>query len=243
MEFEDEAFVLSARLHGETGAIVELLTREHGKQLAHIAGGASRRMKPILQPGTKVVARYRARLAEQLGSARLEAIGEGPSVLFSDPLALAGLAAACAIAAGALAEREAHPGVFSAFERLMEALANPDLWPAILVRFEAGLLGELGYGFDFSRCAVTGSSDDLVFVSPRTGRAVSRAAAEPYRSRLLPLPAFLVSSQARVAAGDVGAGLELTGYFLARCVFANLSEPLPTSRRALIPRLAAAGRL
>src|SRR5689334_22475312 len=140
MEFEVDAFVLAARAHGETGAIVELLTASHGKYAAHVAGGASRKMKPFLMPGARVTARYRARVSDQLGSAGLEPEGEGPSALFDDALALAGLAAAAAVAAGALPEREPHPGAFLAFEALTGALADPDIWPAVFVRYEAGLL-------------------------------------------------------------------------------------------------------
>src|SRR5579864_234804 len=180
MEFEDEAYVLAARPHGETGAIVELLTRTHGRFVAHVAGGASRRMRPMMQPGARVIAGYRARVSEQLGSARIEAQGEGPAALFDQPLALAGLAAAAAVAAGALPEREPHPGAFYAFEALTASLADPDIWPAVYVRFEAGLLQELGFGLDLSRCAATGVLDDLIYVSPRTGRAVSREAGAPY---------------------------------------------------------------
>src|SRR5580692_10621163 len=123
MEFEDEAFVLAARPFGETGAIVELLTRGHGRFVAHVAGGASRRMKPAMQPGARVIARYRARVSEQLGAAQLEASGEGPSALFDQPLALAGLAAAAAVAAGGLPEREPHSGAYDALAALIGALA------------------------------------------------------------------------------------------------------------------------
>src|SRR6185312_11435257 len=125
MEFEDDAFVLSARPFGETGAIVELVTRAHGKYAAHVAGAASRRMKPFLQAGARVSLRYRSRTADQLGSAVLEAAGEGPSSLFDDRLALAGLASAAAVAAGALPEREPHPGAFLGLEALIAALAEP----------------------------------------------------------------------------------------------------------------------
>jgi DNA repair protein RecO (recombination protein O) len=182
VEFEDAAFVLSARAHGEAGAIVDLLTAERGRFAAHVAGGASRKMRPFLQPGAQVRVRWRARTSEQLGSAALEPIGEGPAALFDDALALAGLSAAAAVAAGALPEREPHPGAYDAFEALVGAFAHQGVWPAVFVRFEAGLLEELGFGMDLSRCASTGSVDDLVYVSPRTGRAVSREAGEPYAS-------------------------------------------------------------
>ena len=243
MDFEDDAFILSARAHGESGAIVDLLTAENGRYVAHIAGGASRRMKPFLQPGARVIARYRSRVSEQLGSAAIEPVGEGPSALFDDPLALAGLAAAAAVAAGALPEREAHSGAFFAFEALSAALAALETWPAVYVRFEAGLLQELGFGLDLSKCAATGSTDDLIYVSPRTGRAVSRDAGAPYADRLLTLPPFLLSAQGGLGAGDVGAGLDLTGHFLETFVFAVMNRPLPPPRVWLIDRLRDAGRL
>jgi DNA repair protein RecO (recombination protein O) len=157
MEFHEEAFVLSARAHGDTGVVVDLLTETHGRHAAYVAGGASRKMKPFLQPGARVIADYRARTSDHLGSARLEAVGEGPSALFDDPLALTGLAAATAVTQGALPEREAHPGAFLAFEALMSAFMIPEVWPAIFVRFEAGLLEDLGFGLDLSRCAATGT--------------------------------------------------------------------------------------
>jgi len=242
-EWTDEAFVLSARAHGETGAIVDLITESRGRWAAHVAGGASKRMRPFLQPGARVLARYRARTAEQLGSATLEPTGEGPAALFDDPLALTGLAAGAAVAAAALPEREPHPGAFAAFEALVAALAVPEVWPAVFVRFEAGLLEALGFGLDLSRCAVTGATDALVYVSPRTGRAVSREAGEPYREKLLKLPPFLLSSQGGLSEGDVGEGLTLTGHFLERFVFGPLNRPLPPARVWLVERLEAAGRL
>lgn len=243
MEFEDDAYVLAARAHGETGAIVELLTAGHGRHVAHVAGGASRKMKPFLQPGARVLAHYRARTSEQLGSAMLEPVGEGPSSLFDDALALNGLASAAATAAGALPEREPHPGAFLAFEALVSALAIPEIWPAVYVRFEAGLLQDLGFGLDLSKCASTGSTDDLVYVSPRTGRAVSREAGEPYKDRLLALPPFMLSAQQGLNQGDVGQGLDLTGHFLEQFVFGPLNRPLPPARVWLVDRLSDAGRL
>ncbi len=243
MEFEDDAFVLAARPHAETGALVELLTARHGRYLAHVAGGASRRMKPLLQPGARVLARYRARTSEQLGSATIEAAGEGPEALFDDALALSGLAAAAAVTAGALPEREPHPGAYLALEALLSVLPAPDVWPAVYVRFEAGLLDALGFGLDLSRCASTGAVDELIYVSPRTGRAVSRAAGEPYADRLLPLPPFMLGGQAGLEAGDVGRGLDITARFLNAYVFGPLNRPLPPPRTWLTERLAAAGRL
>jgi DNA repair protein RecO (recombination protein O) len=241
-EWSDDAFVLSARPHGETGGVVELLTETRGRYVAHVAGAASRRMKPFLQPGARVMATYRARTSENLGSASLEPVGEGPSALFDDALALTGLAAAASVV-GVLPEREPHPGAFAAFEALVAAFAAPDIWPAVYVRFEAGLLEELGFGLDLSRCAVTGGVDDLAYVSPRSGRAVSRDAGEPYKDKLLKLPGFLLGSQGGLGEGDVGAGLALTGHFLDGWVFAAVNKPMPAARDRLLERLSQAGRL
>jgi DNA repair protein RecO (recombination protein O) len=243
MDFEDDAFILSARPHGETGAIVEMLTQRHGKYAAHVAGAASRRVKPFLQAGARVSVSFRARTSDQLGSATLEPTGEGPSSLFDDRTALAGLSAAAAVAAGALPEREPHPGAFLGFEALVGVLGAAEIWPAVYVRFEAGLLADLGFGLDLSRCAVTGSLDDLIYVSPRTGRAVSATAGADYRDRLLTLPPFLLSAQGGLTAGDVAAGLALTGHFLERFVFSPLNRPLPPARHWLLDRLGEAGRL
>ena len=243
MEWADDAFVLSARAYGETGALVDLLTESHGRFAAHVAGGASRKMKPFLQAGARVSAEYRARTSDNLGSAKLEPVGEGPAALFDDPLALTGLNAAAAVAAGALPEREPHPGVFLAFEALVSAFAVPEVWPAVYVRFELGLLEELGFGLDLSRCAVTGELDDLSHVSPRSGRAVGRTAAEPYKDKLLPLPPFLLGAQAGLREGEVGQALDLTAHFLARDVFAVMNRPLPPARVWLVEKLGAAGRL
>ena len=242
-EFHEEAFVLSARSHGDTGVVVDLLTETNGRHAAYVAGGASRKMKPFLQAGARVIADYRARTSDHLGSARLEAVGEGPSALFDDPLALTGLAAAAAVAQGALPGREPHPGAFLAFEALMGAFIIPEVWPAIFVRFEAGLLEDLGFGLDLSRCAATGTMDDLIYVSPRTGRAVSREAGAPYADKMLALPPFMLGAQAGLGEGDVGAGLELTGHFLEQFVFHPQNRPIPPARVWMVDKLREQGRL
>lgn len=243
MEFSDDAYVLSARAHGDTGVVVELLTAEHGRRSAYIAGGASRRMKPFLQAGARVEADFRSRTADQLGSARMEPVGQGPAALFDDPLALIGLNAAAAVAQGALPEREAHPGAFHAFEALMGAFAWPEIWPAVFARFEAGLLDDLGFGLDLSKCGATGSTDDLIWVSPRTGRAVSREAGQPYADKLLKLPPFMLGAQAGLVEGDVKAGLDLTGHFLEQFVFHPQNRPIPPARVWMMDKLGEAGRL
>lgn len=243
MDFAEEAFVLSARAHGDTGVVVDLLSETHGRRSAYVAGGASRKMKPFLQAGARVIADYRARTSDHLGSARLEPVGEGPSALFDDALALTGLAAAAAVAQGALPEREPHPGAFLAFEALMAAFAIPHVWPAVFVRFEAGLLEDLGFGLDLTKCASTGSVDDLIYVSPRTGRAVSRDAGAPYADKMLALPPFMLGAQAGLRDGDVQAGFDLTGHFLEQFVFNPFNKPLPPARVWMLDKLAEAGRL
>ena len=240
MEFTDEAYVLGARPHGETGVIVHVLTSAHGVHAAHIAGGASRKMKAMLQPGAHVMFSYRARHADQLGSATMEPAGPSPD-LFDDPLGLIGLQAATVMTQAALPEREPHPGAFLAFSALLGAFVFPAIWPAVYVRYEAGLLDELGFGLDLSACAVTGSREDLAYVSPKSARAVSMAAGAPYRDRLLRLPGFLLSSQGGLHDGDVADGLALTGFFLARHVFHPHDRPLPEIRARLGDALHDAG--
>ena len=240
LEFDDEAIVLGGRAHGETGAIVHVLTQTHGIYAAHVAGGASRRIKPLLQPGTPVEFRYRARNTDQLGSATLEATGQGPD-LFDDPVGLLGLQCAATMTRTVLPEREPHGGAYYAFQALLAAFAVPEIWPAIYVRYEAGLLEELGFGLDLSVCAVSGSRDDLVYVSPKSARAVSREAGAAYHDKLLRLPGFLLSSQGGLNSGDIVDGLKLTGFFLERHVFHPHNKPLPEIRQRLSEALESAG--
>lgn len=237
MEFEDQAIVLGARGHGETGAIVHVLSESHGVYAAHIAGGASRRIKAALQPGALVEFRYRARNADQLGAATLEPSEATPDLL-DDPLALLGLQCACVLTRSALPEREAQPGVYHALKALIGILEHPSIWPAIYVRYEAGLLEAIGFGLDLTSCAVTGERDALIYVSPKSGRAVSADAGAAYHDKLLKLPAFLLSSQGGLAEGDISAGLKLTGFFLERHVFHPHDKPLPDVRLRLADSLA-----
>ncbi|MCW5723663.1 MAG: DNA repair protein RecO [Maricaulaceae bacterium] len=243
MEWTGSGVVLAVRAHGETSAIIELLTRDQGRHAGLVRGGRGRAMRPLLQPGNLLRATWRARLEEHLGHFTVEAEELLAGPLMDDALALAGLNAACALACLALPEREPHPRVHDAFLVFLRALEDPDLWPAIYVRWEKGLLADLGYGIDLSRCTVTGARDDLTHVSPRSGRAVSREAAQPYLDKLLPLPPFLLGAQAGVGPGDVGAGLALTGYFLERRVLWPHDRRLPDARARLLERLQAAGRL
>jgi DNA repair protein RecO (recombination protein O) len=233
MEWSDDAIVLSARAHGETAAILEVLTREHGRHAGLVHGGASRKSKAMLQPGNSLRVTWRARLEENLGTFHVEAAKTRAGIILEHRDALAGLNAFTTIASAVLPEREPHQSVFEAGEILLDAIADDGFahWGPLYVRWEAGLLEELGFGLDLSQCAATGTTEDLAFVSPRTGRAVSRAAAGPYKERLLPLPAFLLGSQNAIATLDeTAAGLRLTAYFLLDRVLAPHNKPLPGPR-------------
>ena len=179
MEWRDRGIVLQVRPHGETSAIVDILTENQGRHAGLVKGARSRALRPVLQPGNQVLASWRARLSEHLGMFQIEADDLGAGAVMEDRTALAGLNSACALAVMALPEREAHPAVHAGFQLLLQAFEDPDLWPAIYVRWEAGLLSDLGYGLDLAKCVVTGETEDLTHVSPRTGRAVCREEAAP----------------------------------------------------------------
>lgn len=243
MQWTDEGLVLGARRHGEAGAILELMTREHGRHLGLVHGGRSRRMQPVLQPGNAVQAVWRARVDEQLGSFSVEPLELRSARFLASPLALHGIATLAALLR-LLPERDPHPGLYDTASVLASHLDDPDLAPALFVRFEVALLTELGFGLDLSRCAATGAATDLTHVSPRTGRAVSRAAAEPYLDRLLPLPGFLRGEARanRPGPGELRDGFGLTAHFLAEHLFGPRGEALPDSRARFVDLgLAAAG--
>jgi DNA repair protein RecO (recombination protein O) len=239
MQWADEAIVLSVRPHAETAAVVELLTRAHGRHLGLVYGGRSRKLRPVLQPGNHVDATWQARLDAQLGAATVELRRGFAGEAFDQPAALAALSSLCALAR-LLPERDPHPDLFEITLFVLGYLDDPAIWPALLVRWEMALLDELGFGLDLSECAATGARTDLVYVSPRTGRAVSRAAGEPYKGRLLPLPGFLAGrTGADVQADDLAAGFNLTGHFLETRVLGPRQENLPEPRTRLLGLLSA----
>ena len=238
MEWSDEGIVLSTRRHGEAAAIVSLLTPTHGRHAGLVRGGAGRRLRGVLQPGNRVAARWRARLAEHLGTMTCELTAAFAAPLLDDPLRLAGLSSACALVDVALPEREPQQSIHDGLLHLIESLSG-DVWPRLYVTWEVDLLRELGFGLDLERCAATGRNDTLAFVSPRTGRAVSLSAGEPYRDRLLALPSFLAGGAASDTPSDIVDGLTLTAYFLEHHVLAAAGRPLPAARRRLAERLAA----
>ena len=242
MEWVDDAIVLGARHFGEGKLVAEVFSREHGRFGGVVHAG--RKTLPILQAGNVVHAGWKARLSEQLGFFQpLEMSEPHATRLLDDPIALAGLSSAVALVRGAAAERQAYPQLYDALIVLIEAMPQNEIWPAIYTRFELGLLAALGYGLDLSRCAVTGETEDLGWVSPRTGRAATREAGAPHAELLLRLPPFLTNSEAELAEGDVADGFALSGFFLERRVFDARGEGMPEARRRLIERLGFAGRL
>jgi len=234
MDWQDEAIVLAARHYGEHDAILTLLTRENGRHLGLLRAGFSRRQRPNIELGNRLQASWRARLEEQLGSFQIECLHSVAAMLLDQPRRLAALASACAIVDAALPEREPHPDIFTDLDVLIAQLtedaaspldaaaANDLAWLTAYVRWELTLLSDLGFGLDLTHCAVTGETAGLAYVSPKTGRAVTAAAGQIYRERLLVLPAFLSADQTRTADNaDLLAGLRLTGHFLERHVFAQ----------------------
>lgn len=234
MHWSDEGIVLAARPHGETSAVVHLLTRGQGRHAGLVRGAQGRRGRGIYQPGNLVAATWSGRLPEHLGTYTCELVEGYAARVLDDPDRLAALAAAAALAEAALPEREPHGACFEGLRVLLEALPGAH-WAEVYVRWELALLAELGYGLDLDTCAAGGANDQLAYVSPKSGRAVSLAAGEAYRDRLLTLPGFLAG---RGGGGpqEVGQGLALTGFFLERHVFAPQHRPLPAARRRLALR-------
>lgn len=234
MEWRDEAIVIGLRRQGESSAILEAFTRDHGRHCGMVRGGRSPRLQPVLQPGNRVELTWRARLEDQLGHFTVEPLTQRSAQWMGNAAALYAVGI-IAEWLRVLPERDPHPRLHDLVELVMAHLARPGLAPVLLVRFELALLSELGFGLDLSSCAVTGSTQDLRYVSPRTGRAVSARAGEPYADRLLPLPRFLgLSVDETVPQEELRQGLALTGHFLERNVSGPRGEPLPAMRARLV---------
>jgi len=236
MLWRDTGFVLSARRHGEGALIVDLLTHEHGRHAGLVRGGQSPKARAVLQPGNEVAAVWRGRLDEHLGTIACELVRAHAGRFLDDAGRLAGLASAATLLVSALPEREPHADVFFSFARLIEALDSAADWPAQYVKWEQDLLAALGFGLDLGRCAVSGAIADLAYVSPRTGRAVSRTAGLPYHDKLLRLPEFLWCDTPADEA-QLALGITLTGYFLTHHVFAPQGRTLPAARVRLADHL------
>src|SRR5262245_48527823 len=237
MEWSDEGVVLAVRAHGETAAVVDLFTRAHGRHLGLVHGGRSRRLRPVLQIGNHVDATWKARLADNLGHYNVELRQGFAAPLMEDAPALAAMTSMVSLAR-LLPERDPHPNLFEITLFVLGFLGDAAVWPALVVRWELALLEELGFGLDLAACAATGSSADLVYVSPKSGRAVSAEAGEPYKDRLLALPGFLRGGPTgAVSRAEILSGFALTGYFLEARVLAPHGLAMPDARARLVSYL------
>jgi DNA repair protein RecO (recombination protein O) len=239
MQWTDEGVVLGAKRHGETSVILELMTQERGRHLGLVRGGAGTRLRGVLQPGNSLRATWRARLDDHLGNYAVEGINLRAAAFLGAAHAVHGvthLAALCRL----LAEREPHGRVHGALEAILDALDDRAAVVPMIARFELAFLAELGFGLDLSACAATGATADLIYVSPRTGRAVSGAAGEAYRDKLLRLPGFLRSDEEPGSAADLADAFALTGFFLERHAFAPRGLALPEARARFVAAISRA---
>ena len=244
MRIEAQAIVCALRTHGEHGAVVRLMTEEHGLQAAYVRGARGRRMRPVLIAGNLVTATLSARADTQLPQATVE-LTHSRAPLLGEPLPAAAIEWATALTATALPEAQPYPRLYSALDALLaaiEAAPSASGWGAALVRYELLLLAELGFGLDLDSCAASGSTENLVAVSPRSGRAVSAAEAQPYAGKLLSLPRF-VREGGQASWADIAHGLDLTGHFLMRDLLTHKAAVLGEARARLVDRLRRAGGL
>lgn len=236
MQWSDEALVIGVRKHGESSVIVEAMTRDHGRHLGIVRGGRSARLRPVLQPGNSVDLVWRARLEEHLGVYAVEPRQQRAARVMASAPALHAVHLVGALLR-LLPERDPHPALYETAQLIADHCDEPRVAPALIVRMELAILSELGFRLDLSCCAATGARDDLIYVSPKSGRAVSRAAGEPWRERLLPLPGFLRARDSTPTREDVRDGFRLTGYFLERDLFGPRGMQMPEARAALIASL------
>ncbi len=236
MQWTDDGIVLGVKRHGEANGILELMTREHGRHLGLVRGGFGSRLKPVLQPGNSVSATWRARLDEHLGSYTVESLQQRASNFFTASHAIYGVTHLAALMR-LLPERDPHAALYDALTAVLDQLDSADASAPMVVRFELQLLSELGFGLDLEQCASTGSEQELIYVSPKSGRAVSRTAGEPWHDKLMRLPAFLKTSEAIAVGPDVADGFALTGYFLTRHVYEPRGLALPDARSHYIAAL------
>ena len=231
MDWRETGILLARRRHGESAAIIEVFTRDHGRHAGIVRGGGGRRMAPILEPGNQVDVTWRARLEDHLGTFTVEPVEARAAALMSDRLTLAGLNAVTALLSFALPEREPHAQLYDGTEAVLDMMGTSPHWPLAYLRWEMSLLEDLGFGLDLSKCAATGATENLIYVSPKTGRAVSQAGAGAWKAKLLPLtPAMKGTSS-----DGITEGLRTTGYFLkTRLAPALGNTPIPDARNRLI---------
>ncbi|MDJ0821500.1 MAG: DNA repair protein RecO [Paracoccaceae bacterium] len=237
MDWRDTGILLSSRKHGETSVIIEVFTPEHGRYAGVLRGGTSRKVAPILQPGAQLDVSWRARLEDHIGTVTVEPQRSRAAMAMADRLALAGLNAVVALLAFCLPEREPHPRLYQRTESLLDLLGQMELWPLAYLRWELALLEEMGFALDLSSCAVTGAREGLVYVSPRSGRAVTAAGAGTWASQLLPLPPVMLG-QGEADDAEILTALRTTGHFLKHHLAASLGDkPVPAAREAFLDRL------
>ena len=237
MEWREDGILLAVRRHGESSAIIEVLTKGHGRHSGIVRGGASRKIAPLLQPGTELDLTWRARLEDHLGGFTAEPKRARAAALMGDRLTLAGLNAMVALLSFALPEREAHPGLYEKTCAVLDMMEDGPYWPLAYLQWELTLLQELGFGLDLSRCAVTGTQDDLRFISPKSGKAVSSRGAGEWAERLLPLSPTLLG-QWDGSSEELMKGLKVTGHFLTTWLAPALgNKPIPDARVRLLDLL------
>ena len=230
MDWRDQGILLSSRKHGETAAIIEVFTETHGRHAGVVRGGTSRKTAPFLQPGAQLDVTWRARLEDHLGTYQVEPLRSRAADAMSGRLALSGLNAVCALLVFCLPEREAHNRLYRETERLLDLLGQDDIWPLAYLRWEMALLEDMGFGLDLSSCAATGATDDLIYVSPKSGRAVSRAVAGEWAGRMLPLPPCM-RGEGSAPDTEIMQALRTTGYFLESKLANELgNRQLPDAR-------------
>lgn len=237
MDWREEGLLIAQRRHGESAAIIEVFTKSHGRHAGIVRGGASRKVAPLLQPGAQLDVTWRARLEDHLGTFAVEPVKSRAATLMSDRKSLAGLNAICAMLTFSLPEREAHPALYQQTLTVLDMMEAEPFWPLAYVRWELSLLEELGFGLDLTSCAATGEVEDLIYVSPKSGRAVSKAAAGIWADRLLPLSPAMVGG-GEGSAKDIVSALRTTGYFFDNSVAPALgNRPVPDARARLVDLL------
>ncbi len=237
MEWRDQGILLSTRRHGETSAIIEVFTAAHGRHAGVVRGGTSRKIAPVLQPGAQLDLMWRARLEDHIGSYQVEPLRSRAAAALSGRLALAGLNAVTALLSFCLPEREPHAALYQRSEQLLDLLGQDEIWPLAYLKWELALLDDMGFGLDLGQCAATGSTENLIYVSPKSGRAVSRDGAGDWADRLLPLPPCLLG-QGDAPDAEILTALSTTGYFLEHRLAPALGhKPLPEARARLLAAL------
>ncbi len=228
-QWRDQGFVLAVRGHGDAGAVVSLLTEHHGRHAGYLHGAQSSKIRAMIEPGSRVSIEWKSRISDNLGTVTLEQEAGLPHGVLDDPLKLSALLSACALCDSALPEREGHTGLYHGFKTLIEMM-DGEVWGAAYVYWEIALLKELGFGLDLTRCAGGGDAKTLAYVSPKSGCAVSYAAGEPYKDKLLTLPSFLKPNGGPLDAEEIQKGLQMTGHFLEHWVFAHHTKGVPEAR-------------